>query len=152
AIRHRSRSTRCNAPMSGCAAGACWRRRRRRSRSSTWTCRRTRTSRPNDRPRSGPPVRLRRAVLIAIAALAAIAANLAAPAIAAATDFYAGKAIQLLIGFSAGGGYDAYGRLLAHHMGRHIPGNPRLVVQNMPGAGSLKAVNYLYNVAPRDGT
>jgi tripartite-type tricarboxylate transporter receptor subunit TctC len=74
------------------------------------------------------------------------------PAVAADADFYAGKAIQLLIGFSAGGGYDAYGRLLARHMGRHIPGNPRLIAQNMPGAGSLKAVNYLFNVAPRDGT
>jgi len=97
-------------------------------------------------------VGLRHAVFIGIAALAALAANLAWPAGAAEADFYAGKTIQLLIGFSSGGGYDAYGRLLAHHMGRHIPGNPRLVAQNMPGAGSLKAVNYLYNVAPRDGT
>jgi tripartite-type tricarboxylate transporter receptor subunit TctC len=96
----------------------------------------------------GPPVRLHRAVLTTVA-VATIAAS---PAVAAEADFYAGKAIQLLIGFSAGGGYDAYGRLLARHMGRHIPGNPRLIAQNMPGAGSLKAVNYLYNVAPRDGT
>jgi tripartite-type tricarboxylate transporter receptor subunit TctC len=81
----------------------------------------------------------------------AIAAVAATP-VAAQTDFYAGKSIQLLIGFSAGGGYDAYGRTLARHMGRHLPGNPRLVPQNMPGAGSLKAVNYLYNVAPKDGT
>jgi tripartite-type tricarboxylate transporter receptor subunit TctC len=67
-------------------------------------------------------------------------------------DFYAGKTIQVLIGFSPGGGYDLYGRLIARHMGRHIPGNPKLVPQNMPGAGSLKAVNYLYGVAPKDGT
>jgi tripartite-type tricarboxylate transporter receptor subunit TctC len=93
-------------------------------------------------------VRLRHAVLTTVA----VAAFAVSPAVAAETDFYAGKAIQLLIGFSAGGGYDAYGRLLARHMGRHIPGNPRLIAQNMPGAGSLKAVNYLYNVAPRDGT
>jgi tripartite-type tricarboxylate transporter receptor subunit TctC len=93
-------------------------------------------------------VHLRRAVLTAVAA-ATIATR---PAVAAEADFYAGKAIQLLIGFSTGGGYDAYGRLLARHMGRHIPGNPRLIAQNMPGAGSLKAVNYLFNVAPRDGT
>jgi tripartite-type tricarboxylate transporter receptor subunit TctC len=84
---------------------------------------------------------------------AAVATLLAAtPATAAEADFYAGKTIQLLIGFSAGGGYDIYARTLARHMGRHIPGNPRLVPQNMPGAGSLKAVNYLYNVAPKDGT
>jgi tripartite-type tricarboxylate transporter receptor subunit TctC len=81
-----------------------------------------------------------------------LAAAVAAPAVAAETDFYSGKAIQMLIGFSAGGGYDAYARTLARHMGRHIPGNPRLIPQNMPGAGSLKAVNYLYNVAPKDGT
>ena len=75
-----------------------------------------------------------------------------APAAAAETDFYSGKTVQVLIGFSSGGGYDIYARTLARHMGRHIPGNPRLIPQNMPGAGSLKAVNYLYNVAPKDGT
>jgi tripartite-type tricarboxylate transporter receptor subunit TctC len=92
-------------------------------------------------------VGLRHALILSIA-IAAVAAT----PMAAQTDFYAGKSIQLLIGFSAGGGYDAYGRTLARHMGRHLPGNPRLVPQNMPGAGSLKAVNYLYNVAPKDGT
>ena len=86
------------------------------------------------------------------AALGALAAMVAASPAAAETDFYAGKTIQLLIGFSAGGGYDIYGRTLARHMGRHIPGNPRIVAQNMPGAGSLKAVNYLYNAAAKDGT
>src|SRR5436190_8176619 len=91
----------------------------------------------------------RRAYLSAILA-ASIAA--AAPAAAADADFYSGKSITLLIGFSAGGGYDIYARTLARHMARHLPGNARLVPQNMPGAGSLKAVNYLYNVAPRDGT
>ena len=75
---------------------------------------------------------------------------MAAPA--AEADFYAGKSIALLVGFSAGGGYDLYARTLARHMGRHILGNPKLIPQNMPGAGSLKAVNYLYNVAPKDGT
>jgi tripartite-type tricarboxylate transporter receptor subunit TctC len=88
-----------------------------------------------------------RALILSIA-LTAVAAT----PVTAQTDFYAGKSIQLLIGFSAGGGYDAYGRTLARHMGRYLPGNPRLVPQNMPGAGSLKAVNYLYNVAPKDGT
>ena len=67
-------------------------------------------------------------------------------------EFYSGKTIQLLIGFSSGGGYDIYGRTLARYLGRHIPGHPQIVPQNMPGAGSLKLVNYLYNVAPKDGT
>lgn len=68
------------------------------------------------------------------------------------TPFYAGKTLRILVGFSAGGGYDLYARELARFMGRHVPGNPSVVVQNMAGAGSLKAVNYLYNAAPRDGT
>ena len=67
-------------------------------------------------------------------------------------DFYAGKTIQMLIGLSAGGGYDIYARTLARHLGRHIAGHPQIVPQNMPGAGSLKLVNYLYNVAAKDGT
>jgi tripartite-type tricarboxylate transporter receptor subunit TctC len=58
----------------------------------------------------------------------------------------------VLIGFSAGGGYDLYARTVARYLGRHLPGRPQLVPQNMPGAGSLKVVNYLYNVAPKDGT
>jgi tripartite-type tricarboxylate transporter receptor subunit TctC len=67
-------------------------------------------------------------------------------------DFYSGKSVQLVIGYAPGGGYDVYARALARHMGRHIPGNPSIVVQNMPGAGSIKAANYLYNIAPKDGT
>jgi tripartite-type tricarboxylate transporter receptor subunit TctC len=66
--------------------------------------------------------------------------------------FYAGKTIKMLVGFGPGGGYDLYARTLARHMGRHIPGNPTLLPQNMPGAGSLRAANYLYNAVPRDGT
>ena len=69
-----------------------------------------------------------------------------------APDYYKGKQITLTIGYGPGGGYDAYARLLARHMGRKIPGAPALVVQNMPGAGSLRAANYIYNSAPRDGT
>jgi tripartite-type tricarboxylate transporter receptor subunit TctC len=68
------------------------------------------------------------------------------------TDFYKGKQINLIVGYGAGGGYDVYGRVFARHLGRHIPGTPSIVVQNMPGAGSLRAVNYLYNNAPKDGT
>jgi tripartite-type tricarboxylate transporter receptor subunit TctC len=67
-------------------------------------------------------------------------------------DFYRGRSVTLVIGYSAGGGYDAYGRVLARHMGKHIPGHPTVVAQNMPGAGSLRCANFLYNVAPKDGT
>jgi tripartite-type tricarboxylate transporter receptor subunit TctC len=67
-------------------------------------------------------------------------------------DFYRGKSLTLIVGYSAGGGYDTYARLLARHIGKHIPGQPAVVVQNMPGAGSLRAANYLFNVAPKDGS
>ena len=67
-------------------------------------------------------------------------------------DFYRGRSVTLFIGYSAGGGYDAYGRVLARHLDKHIPGGPSVVVQNMPGAGSLRCANFLYNLAPRDGT
>jgi len=70
----------------------------------------------------------------------------------AVANFYKGKTVQVLIGFSAGGGYDIYARTLARYMGKHIPGNPTLVPQNMPGAGTLKVANFIYNVAPKDGT
>lgn len=69
-----------------------------------------------------------------------------------ADQFYAGKRITIVIGFAAGGGYDAYARLVGRHMVRHIPGNPSFIPQNMPGAGTRVAANWLYNVAPRDGT
>jgi tripartite-type tricarboxylate transporter receptor subunit TctC len=67
-------------------------------------------------------------------------------------DFFKGKQVNVTVGSSSGGGYDVYARVLAHHIGRYIPGNPTIVVQNMPGAGGLRAANYLYNVAPKDGT
>jgi tripartite-type tricarboxylate transporter receptor subunit TctC len=69
-----------------------------------------------------------------------------------AADFYNGKRITVTVGYGPGGGYDVFARLLARHLGRYIPGNPQIVVQNMPGAGSLTAANYLYSVAPKDGT
>ncbi len=69
-----------------------------------------------------------------------------------AADFFRGKTVTLIVGYSAGGGYDTYARILARHIGKHIPGQPSVVVQNMPGAGSLRAANYLFNVAPKDGT
>ena len=66
---------------------------------------------------------------------------------------FAGKQIKLLIGFSPTGyGYDTYGRLLARHLGKYLPGNPLIIPQNRPGAGSLNLANYLYNAAPKDGT
>src|SRR5215472_18163468 len=67
-------------------------------------------------------------------------------------DFYRGKTLHILVGYGEGGSYDIYGRLFAEFMPRHLPGNPTIVPQNMPGAGSFKAVNYLYEVAPKDGT
>jgi tripartite-type tricarboxylate transporter receptor subunit TctC len=67
-------------------------------------------------------------------------------------DFYKGRTVTLVVGYGPGGGYDLFARLLARHLGRYIPGNPTVVVQNMPGAGSLRATNFLYAVAPHDGT
>jgi tripartite-type tricarboxylate transporter receptor subunit TctC len=69
-----------------------------------------------------------------------------------AEDFYKDKTINFIIPSAAGGGYDAYSRLIANHIGRHLPGQPNVVPQNMPGAGSIRATNFLYNVAPKDGT
>ena len=86
-----------------------------------------------------------RAGLIALAA-----ALLAPPAVAA--DYYAGKTIDLLVGAPPGGGYDIYARTIARHIGRHIPGNPAVVVKNMPGAGSAKAAQFISAIAPKDGT
>ena len=67
-------------------------------------------------------------------------------------EFYKGKNIELYIGYSIGGGYDLYARVLARHIGKHIPGNPTIVPKNMEGAGSLRLANWLARVAPRDGT
>ena len=89
-------------------------------------------------------------------AAAALAALLAWPGGAACADqvadFYAGKEITILVGYGAGGGYDVTTRLFANHFGKHIPGHPTVVVQNMPGAGSMKAAINIYSVAPKDGT
>jgi tripartite-type tricarboxylate transporter receptor subunit TctC len=83
----------------------------------------------------------------------ALAAILAAPAHGnPVEDFYKGKTVTLIAGYSAGGGFDLYSRIIANYLGKHIPGQPRIVVQNMPGAGSLRAATHVYNVAPKDGT
>ena len=71
---------------------------------------------------------------------------------AAAEDYYRGKKLFIVSASSAGGGYDQYARLLARHLGKRIPGAPTVIVQNMPGAEGVKAANYIYNLAPQDGT
>ena len=68
------------------------------------------------------------------------------------SDFYKMKNVTLVVGYGTGGGYDVYGRIVARYIRKHIPGNPPVVVQNMPGAGSLLTANYLYDTAPKDGT
>ena len=83
----------------------------------------------------------------------ALASLAAMPASAdAVSDFYQGKTVEIYVGFTAGGGYDIYARLLGNHIGKHIPGNPNVIVKNMPGAGSVALANWFYGVAPRDGT
>jgi tripartite-type tricarboxylate transporter receptor subunit TctC len=67
-------------------------------------------------------------------------------------EFYKGKQIRLIVSSEPGGGYDNYARLVARHLGEHIPGKPNVIVQNMPGAGGLNAANNIYNIAPKDGT
>src|SRR5882757_6215350 len=71
---------------------------------------------------------------------------------ARAQDFYRGKTLTIVVGFTPGGGFDVNARLLARHIGRHIPGNPAVVVQNVPGAAALNSVQYLDTAAPKDGT
>ncbi len=75
-----------------------------------------------------------------------------APPASAQSDTLAGKTVQMIIGFGPGGGYDLWGRTVARHIGKHLPGNPSVIPQNMPGAGSYTATNYIYSVAPKDGT
>ena len=67
-------------------------------------------------------------------------------------DFYKGKTVQIVVGFGVGGGYDLYARSLGRYLGKHIPGQPTVVVQNMEGAGSVRAANYVYSGSPKDGT
>lgn len=76
-----------------------------------------------------------------------------APAVAdEVADFYKGKQIAFQVGFGAGGGYDTTSRIVARHFGRHVPGKPNVIVQNVPGAGSMKVANSVYNTAPKDGS
>jgi tripartite-type tricarboxylate transporter receptor subunit TctC len=90
----------------------------------------------------------------AVAALLCAVAAACQPAAAqdAVADFYKGRQVSILVGFGPGGSASLYSQALAHHMGRHLPGNPTLVVQHMPGAGGLVVANTIYNASPRDGT
>jgi tripartite-type tricarboxylate transporter receptor subunit TctC len=90
---------------------------------------------------------------IRCAAIFVLAALLQSPAWAqSAADFFAGRQMRIIVGTPAGGGYDAFARLAARHLGNHLPGRPHFVVENMPGASGTKAVNYLYSAAPADGS
>jgi tripartite-type tricarboxylate transporter receptor subunit TctC len=70
----------------------------------------------------------------------------------AVAEFYRGKTVRILVGFTAGGGFDVYSRVIARHLGKHIPGSPTVIVENVPGAASIIAANHVYNTSPRDGT
>ena len=93
----------------------------------------------------------RNAALILALALLSSAVPFGDAAGAQPTPFYKDKTIRIIVGFTSGGLYDQYARLLARHMGKYIPGNPNIIVQNMPGAGSLTSTNYIYSVAKPDG-
>lgn len=88
-------------------------------------------------------------ILLAAAGAALVATSASAQSVA---DFYKGKTITIYIAFSPGGTYDLFGRMVARHIGRHIPGNPTVIASNMPGAGGLTATNFMYRAAPKDGT
>ena len=91
-----------------------------------------------------------RASAIACAAFALLAGDRAAAQSVA--EFYAGKTMEMVIGYPPGGSNDLFARIVAQHLGKHIPGNPRIVPKNMPGAGSIVAANHIYNAAPKDGS
>src|SRR6266576_5073524 len=95
--------------------------------------------------------RIRRMIGAAVALAAAV---LSAPPIQAqpVADFYRGKTLRMIVGYGPGGGYDIYGRLVAEFLPRHLPGNPTIITQNMPGAVSFVAAKSIYDVAPKDGT
>ena len=93
----------------------------------------------------------RQPMLLATPLIAALLSAGATPA-AAQADALAGKSVQMIIGFGPGGGYDLWGRTLGRHIGKHLPGHPNVVPQNMPGAGSYTAASYIFNIAPKDGS
>jgi tripartite-type tricarboxylate transporter receptor subunit TctC len=95
---------------------------------------------------------MRKSILIAILCAFLVQVNAAAPRAQSPSEFFRGKTISMIIPIGPGGAYDVYGRLVAQYLAKYVPGNPSIVVQNMPGAGGVVASNYLYNVAPQDGT
>src|ERR1041384_5712598 len=96
---------------------------------------------------------MRKGFVLLAAGLMAMSANFAVPAAADdVADFYKGKSFNIVVGHEPATGFDVYARVLARHLSRHIPGNPSIVVQNMPGAASFTAVRYLSATAPKDGT
>jgi tripartite-type tricarboxylate transporter receptor subunit TctC len=92
---------------------------------------------------------LARVSLLVLASLPAVAPTAWADAVA---DFYKGKTISVVVPVAAGGVYSTFAQILERHLSRHIPGNPNMIVQHMPGAGGVNGANYLYNAAPKDGT
>lgn len=94
-------------------------------------------------------MRLTRAATFLVLALAGLSGSAGAQTV---EQFYKGRNLRFLVGYGPGTGYDVYMRVVQRHIGRHIPGNPNVVPENMPGAGGLVMANYLYNVAPRDGS
>jgi tripartite-type tricarboxylate transporter receptor subunit TctC len=118
----------------------------------------TRSLSPHPRPLPTTPLRFagggerigRASLTVAILSLSALVCLL--PSRSRAQDIYRGKTITIICGYGVGGGYDAYARLLARHLGNHIPGQPTVIVQNMPGAGGLRAANMVAVTAPKDGT
>lgn len=102
--------------------------------------------------RAGRKVDWRTMTIVVGGVAAAVAGSAPAAAQNAEGDFYRGKTLTIVVGYAPGGGYDAYARLMAAHVARHIPGRPNAIVQNMPGASSMRSANYLYAQAPKDGT
>ena len=96
--------------------------------------------------------RVRRPFAVSVLAVGLSLGVFGAAAADAVSDFYKNRTVEVYIGTNPGGGYDLYGRLVARHIGNHLPGNPSVIAKNMPGAGHLKMVNWLFNAAPREGT
>jgi len=94
----------------------------------------------------------RRGACLALTSWIVVSWAVAPAAADAVADFYKDHPVTIVTGYTAGGGFDLYARVVANHLGRHIPGQPRIIVQNMPGAGSTRAASHLYNAAPKDGT
>jgi tripartite-type tricarboxylate transporter receptor subunit TctC len=93
-----------------------------------------------------------RKIIAASAAIALSASVAGAAGAQAPAEFYKGTKIKVIVGYNVGGGNDAYARLVGRHFGKYMPGKPGVIVRNMPGAGGLKHMNYMYNVAPKDGS